>query len=541
MQRQLYLTQCLVILIDDILEEGSQTRAQKELPKKLDRGASAAFASLTIQDPPAQVSWPELVASTREQKAILDDSLSLLCAEPVALAHAVNFWFFSRPELLADEKGCRLPAHTDQYISGAILDAVHSAVQGAAIWDYICRLLELLEAQDADKVYRPIILQEIANVSHLGYDRARALFRRCVQTGTGAKYFRRQPGAFDEIGNAAVSMKCNLGKLAKSDPQLHSVMRLCQPEASAQQSAEWLKKLAELNESDPTAQDRLLEGETDALSDLVVAVGFIRDISAAIPMPQVSRKRGQMFVSRSHDLETELHELKNQVDLLDFASPIDNLLEPGMAEGALQKLDQFVIDKVGTKMGFLYEDLVQDCLALLKSQYEQAKARVEQAKAKEEQENRMDWIPIPVPPPQPREKRVEERRQKEKTRPAHSSVYDITPAAAEPAAEPEEAAPSHTLKVRPSTAEVFSTLFDKKQSRGSVNWVDFEAAMADLGFSFMPKFGSVYTFLPPKSMGTKSVTVHRPHKSRIEGYSLLIVSRRLKRVYGWGDKTFTVS
>jgi len=95
--------------------------------------------------------------------------------------------------------------------------------------------------------------------------------------------------------------------------------------------------------------------------------------------------------------------------------------------------------------------------------------------------------------------------------------------------------------VRPSTAEVFSTLFDKKQSRGSVNWVNFEAAMADLGFSFMPKFGSVYTFLPPKSMGTKSVTVHRPHKSRIEGYSLLIVSRRLKRVYGWGDKTFTVS
>lgn len=310
-------------------------------------------------------------------------------------------------------------------------------------------------------------------------------------------------------------------------------------DTSAKQSVEWLKKLAEFNKSDPTAQDRLLERETDALSDLVVVAGFIQDLSTAIPMPPLSRKKGQMFVSRSHDLEAELHDLKNQVDLLDFASPIDNLLEPGMAEGALRKLDQFVIDKVGTKMGFLYGDLVQDCLALLESQCQQAKTRMEQAKAREKQEHRMDWIPIPVLPPQPREKGVEERRQKEKTRPAHSSIYDLTPAAAEPAAE--EAPPSQTFKVGPSTAGVFSTLFDKTQSRGSVNWVDFEAAMAELGFSVLPKFGSVYTFLPPKSMGTRSATVHRPHKSRIEGYSLLIFARRLKRVYGWGTKTFEVA
>ncbi len=66
--------------------------------------------------------------------------------------------------------------------------------------------------------------------------------------------------------------------------------------------------------------------------------------------------------------------------------------------------------------------------------------------------------------------------------------------------------------------------------------------MADLGFSVVPKFGSVYTFLPPESMGVKqSITVHRPHKSRIEGYKLLIFSQRLKRVYGWEEMTFEVS
>ncbi|KAG7293536.1 hypothetical protein NEMBOFW57_003588 [Staphylotrichum longicolle] len=408
---------------------------------------------------------------------------------------------------------------------------VPHAVQGAAIWDYIYRLLALFEAQDADNDYQAIILQELSNVSHMEYDRAHALFRRSVQTGTGAKFFRRQPGSFDNVGNAVVSMKCNLGKLAKSDAHLHFIMRLCDPGTSAKQSIEWLKKLAEFNKSDPTAQDRLLERETDALSGLVLVVGFIQDLSTAISMPPLSRRKGQMFVSRSRDLEAELNDLKNQVDLLDYASQIDNLLEPGMAEGALRKLDQFVIDEVGTKMGFLYGDLVQDCLALLESQCRQAKTRMEQAKAREEQERRMDWIPIPVPPPQPRENAL--RSGDRKKRPAQptpqpTTLPRLSPAATEPAAE--EAPPPQTFKVSPSTAGVFSALFDKTQSRGSVNWVDFEGAMAELGFSVLPKFGSVYTFLPPKSMGTGSVTLHRPHKSRIEGYSLLIFARRLKRV-----------
>lgn len=95
------------------------------------------------------------------------------------------------------------------------------------------------------------------------------------------------------------------------------------------------------------ARERMEEREADALNDLAVAVGFIQDLSPAISMPSVSRKKGQMFVSRLRDLEAEVVQLKDQLDLLDFALPIDNLLEPGMSEGALKKLDQFVINKVG--------------------------------------------------------------------------------------------------------------------------------------------------------------------------------------------------
>jgi hypothetical protein len=540
LQRQIYLTQCLVILIDDILEEGSQSRAANPLPKRSDKGASAALAKLSIQDQPATLVLSDLIASAEEQRETLDEYLNLLRTEPVVLAHAVNIWFFSRPELLPDEKGNRLPAHTDRHISGAVLEAVHNSVQGAAIWNYLCRLLNLLQDKTSDEAYRSIILQEIANVCHFEYGRAQGLFRRNVQTATGDKFFKRVPSAYDEAGNARVSMKCNHKKLAKADPQLHVMMRLCQGETTAAEAGDWLRKLAEFNESHPAVRDRMEEREMEALGDLAVVVGFIHDLSPAISMPSLSRKKGQMFVARSQQLAAELSELKGQVDLLDFAVPIDNLLEPGMADGALKKLDQFIIDKVGTKMGFLYDDLVQDCFAVLEEQYQQSKAKMEE-QAKKEQAAKMDWVPIPVPPPQPREKRVEQRRQKEKTRPTHSSVYDISPAAAERPAE--GTVPSaQVFKVSSATADVFSTLFDKSQSRGAVNWVDFEGAMADIGFSVIPKFGSAYTFHPPENIAVKkSFTLHRPHQSRIEGYFTLVLARRLRRVYGWGASTFVVA
>jgi hypothetical protein len=136
--RQLYLMQCLTILIDDILDEGSQTRADNSKPKRSDKAASAALAKLDIQDrPSSQIALSDLVASALEQKATLEEYVGLLRAEPVVLAHAVNVWFFTRPEPVPDEKGRHLPAHSDRYISGSVLEVVHSAVQGAALWDYV--------------------------------------------------------------------------------------------------------------------------------------------------------------------------------------------------------------------------------------------------------------------------------------------------------------------------------------------------------------------------------------------------------------------
>ncbi|TQN71855.1 hypothetical protein CSHISOI_03636 [Colletotrichum shisoi] len=494
LQRQTTLLQSLNILIEDILEQGSKERSQKQRPTKSDATASAAFSKLSIEDPPANLSLPDLVASARDQAASITERLSLY-SEPVVLAHDVNLWFFSRPELLPDEKGRRMGVHTDKYISAAVFDTVHSTVKGAAIWNYLCQLLDRLDGLGNDKAHRVILLQEISNVCQLAYTSAQALFKRHIQSRTASKWYKRTSNAYDSVGNPRVTLKGNPGDLTRSNPQLHYVLRLCHPDTTASKAVEWLKKLADLHQAHPSERENLDESE-------------------------------------SQELEAELNNLKTDLDLRDFAAPIDTLLEPGMTEGALHTLDQFIVDKAGARLGFLYQDLVDECFSDLQDQYSQYKAKIEQGEK--------DWTPLPIPAPEPLETLVEQRKQKEKTRPSPSSAFEIGPqtehATEDPAVEPQ------TFKVSAGTAEVFGTLFDKSKSRGAVSWAAFEGAMAELGFSVLPKYGSVFTFVPPETMAVKRpFTIHRPHKSQIEGYRTLIYARRLKRAYGWNEKTFKVA
>lgn len=338
----------------------------------------------------------------------------------------------------------------------------------------------------------------------------------------------------DKVGNARVTMKGNPETLTRADPQLHYMLRLCQAQTNPSQATEWLKKLAGLHDNHPTERDKLHEREVDALCDLAIVIGFIQDLSSTISIPSVSGKKGQMFGSKLQALEAELNQLKNQVDLRDFATPIDHLLEPEMSEKALKSLDDFVVQQAGTQMGFLYQDLVEECLLDLQNQYQQATDNTSQR-------NQVEQPSFPIPVPQSPASRVEGRKQKNKTRPPHSATYEILPRLDTLSIE-EPLPPSQTLKVRSSTAEIFSSLFTKSQSRSPVSWEGFQAAMTDVGFSTLPKYGSVYTFFPLNHMmAKKPLTVHRPHKSRIEGYMSLIFARRLNRLYGWDEGTFEVA
>lgn len=152
LQRQINLLQCLNIMVEDILDESSQSRIRQERSKKSDKAASAALSKLNIRAPPAKLALRDLIASAHDQEASFEEYLSLLSIDPIVLAHAVNIWFFSQPELVADENGRLLLVYNDRYVSAAVFETINSVIKGADIRNYIGRLLGLLERSATNKV-----------------------------------------------------------------------------------------------------------------------------------------------------------------------------------------------------------------------------------------------------------------------------------------------------------------------------------------------------------------------------------------------------
>lgn len=528
LERQSILLTSMNIVIQDILEVGSTVEA-KGRSKKSEKAAHEAMSKLTIDQKPEKLSLEDLAALSLDQKSALEDYVLLCRTEPEFLAHAVNAWFFSRPELVADEKGRRLPLITDKYINIVFFEMIHNAVVGAAVWGYIHQLLQALVTGPNDRTYKSAFLQELANVCHFEYQREQRLFKRHVQMASGDKHFKRVSGVYDN-GTARVTMKTKPDTLTRTDPQLHYILRLCQTDTNVSKAVDWIRKLDDFHKAHPTEQEIMGESEFDAFGDLAVTTNFVQCLSTSLPMPPMNPKKGQTYISRLKALGCELDPLKSEVDLSAFAVPIDNLMEPGMAQGALTTLDEFISNKTGADIGFLYQDLNEECLSDLQNQAQQQKEKNEQI-AQAELASSVSEAPS-------REIQIEQRKEKTKTRPPHSSVYSIAPTAAPPT-EAKSAAPSQAFKVKQSSLEVFSTLFSNPKPRSSITWAAFQAAMTHMKFSVVPKTGSIYTFSPPKGFKIqKSITLHRPHNSRIEGWRLLYLASRLKRKYGWDEKSF---
>lgn len=315
-----------------------------------------------------------------------------------------------------------------------------------------------------------------------------------------------------------------------TDPQTHHLLSLCQ-ENGAARTVVLVKKIDQLHRNDPAARGRTRRAESEALYNLASTASFFQDITAILPMPAMSGKKTQIFKFRSDALASELDSVKEVVDLSEYTAHMTKLLEEDNAERALATLDALVLEKTGTTLERLCVDLVGQCINDIHEYHKQQQTKTAQKKTEIQ-----PYVPIIETTTQA--VRIEQQRQKDKNRPARSSVFD---APVDPAEEPEVEEEAPIYKVRQSTFDTFSILFSRGQARGSIPWTDFEAAMADLNFSVIPKFGSVYTFLPPVGMGVqKSFTVHRPHQSWIEAHLLLILASRLKRVYGWGLDYFKV-
>jgi hypothetical protein len=471
-----------------------------------------------------------VLALALDQKNNLEDYSSLCRTEPVFLAHAVNNWFFSQPGLVPDEKGRVMPLVTDKYISVSIFEVIHDSVIGAAIWDYVYRLLQVLSQKINDRHCRAIILQEMANICHFERCRVHKLFKRFVQMGSGSKYFKRVSGVYDD-DCARVTMKIKPDVLTRKNPQLHYVLRLCQSPKDVASVVDWIKKLDCFHQTHATETTRMLERELDTFGNLAVTTGFIQNLMNSLPLPPINPRKGQIYVSSLKKLRSEIDSIKAEVDLSEFVVPIGNLLEPGVADAVLAALSRFIVDKTGTELGILYQGLNDDCLSKTENHCHQQNANV--ATITDSNSHIIDG-PSGA-------KQAQERRHKHKTRPAHSSMHSVSPAAAITATLEDNRA-SPVFKVKPETFSVFSVLFARSQSRGSISWTAFEAAMTDLNFSITPKWGSVLTFYPPQDSSVqRSLTLHRPHNSHIEGFRLLFIAKRLKRTFGWEEKSFALA
>lgn len=193
-----------------------------------------------------------------------------------------------------------------------------------------------------------------------------------------------------------------------------------------------------------------------------------------------------------------------------------------MAEGPLNALDSFIIDKTGTKMGVLYEDVIEQYTSGLKEQYELQKA-------KRENRHKMACPAPAIENPPKLELRIQQPRQKDKTRLPRFSNYNLIPqiTTTEPAVASCEATDNIQTQVRRLCH--IKTIFSKAQGQGagSITWAPFESVMADLQFSVMRKYGSVYNLYPSKKLagmeGQRPITLHRPQDrgSRVIYYSSL--------------------
>ncbi|KAK4890230.1 hypothetical protein LTR49_028744, partial [Elasticomyces elasticus] len=346
-------------LIEEILDLGTESRARNIVGRKATKDTVGAMAKLTVVPKPVKISISDVIAQADEQRVASEDYLDLLRSEPVVLNQAVNMINSSRPELVPDDRGRILPLFGDRYISIAFFEVMSNAVKIISTWDYITRLIRMLDGLD-DRVKKPVIMQELFNTCHLEYRRAQAAFRRQVSRNlaVAGKFFKR----ITTGETSRIAMKGHPSYFTVSEPQLHYILRLCHPDTSHTSATQWIQKLDYHHNRHADDLKRLTDDQVLALGDLAIIVSFMHIMSTSLTMVTVSKKSGLLFTGRMAGLETELAQYKAIADFGDCLIPRDNLLEPGTAANALQALDGFIVEHAGTSLGSLYEDMLDECL-----------------------------------------------------------------------------------------------------------------------------------------------------------------------------------
>ncbi|KAM0551828.1 hypothetical protein ACHAPJ_008163 [Fusarium lateritium] len=504
LKRQLTLLQCLKILMDNILEEVN-AKEQWELSKP---------------------TFMEVVAIVHGQQSSLKKYLVSLRTESNILYTNVSVQLTRQLRPVYEEEGQLPSVPAEDNVGMAVFEVMHQAIQAVTIWMIIRDLLDLLLEQSLDKRHAATILQELSNICHFEYIRTKAALKQHLSAGIGSDWFKPLPGLYDRAGYERLAMNGDPEELTRKDPRLHYLSRLCHSETDVVDAVKWIEKLEQLYAAHSLVRKKLFDREDRAYYDMAAIVMFVRDISPVFLLPPPSLVKGRLLVTGLQDAETELNQCKKGIDLGDLVSSPTMLMQPDNATRTLEALERYVKEMTTTTMGCLYENQQDALIHDLEEQYQKAKV-------KREQDNGGVFVPMQTIP-QDQDWRVASGREKKRRRLSHASVLSISSSDAD-----DSPPPAEIIKVSPATAEVFNTFFDKSQSQGTLSWTAFKAAMVELGFAVIPKFGSVYTFRPGEAVPiNRPINIHRPHGSKLEKSPLRMLGRRLTRFYGWSESTF---
>ena len=132
-----------------------------------------------------------------------------------------------------------------------------------------------------------------------------------------------------------------------------------------------------------------------------------------------------------------------------------------MTQAALGSLNQFVVDNSGVTLGFLYHDLVKSCITDIQKEYRGKQALPKENIAPTAEPS--SFAALPGTTTEPDSKFViQQRREKEKTRPIHSSFRDVTPQP-EPTVPTTDLKPPQVFNVRRSTSWCSQSSFPKQR------------------------------------------------------------------------------
>uniref|UniRef100_A0A093VTB9 Uncharacterized protein n=1 Tax=Talaromyces marneffei PM1 TaxID=1077442 RepID=A0A093VTB9_TALMA len=333
LERQSYILKHLCILVDDILKLGAiidETGKEYILPRE---AARMAFSTYPDDVDPQPICVLDLVTAAFDRKTSFEAYWNLCHANPAFLANAVNLWYSTRPDLVPDEKGRRMPLASDEYVSRSIFEAIHNVVIGIAIWDILYALVKTF-LETLDESEQAIISQEISNICHYEYERIRKDFKRFVQLGIGSKYFKRLSNVFDN-GTPRVTSKAIPDRVMKDDPQLHHILRLCQPVSGVTQAVRWKNMLDQLHYNKPLELDKMEESEFNALGEVSLTINLVNTLIASLQLPTASPKKGLTYISKLKELLARLDPLKTHTNLRKLAISLDDLNNPNLAKEAL--------------------------------------------------------------------------------------------------------------------------------------------------------------------------------------------------------------